>query len=84
MKLLSFGIMPADSFDRGDATGIVLVHKPFAITGGGPDVAGQMLRMDMVVTRDGPDHDGKHRHFILRDGTGTVWLAHRYAYTRRA
>lgn len=77
------GIMPAYSFDRGDAAGVVLVHEPFAITGGGSDVAGQMLRMNTVVTRDGPDRDVKNQHFILSDGAGTVWLAHRYAYTRR-
>jgi hypothetical protein len=77
------GIMPAYSFDRGDAAGVVLVHEPFAITGRGSDVAGQMLRMKTVVTRDGPDHDVKNQHFILSDGAGTVWLAHRYAYTRR-
>lgn len=77
------GIMPAYSFDRGDAAGVVLVHEPFAITGGGSEVAGQMLRMNTVVTRDGPDRDVKNQHFILSDGAGTVWLAHRYAYTRR-
>ena len=77
------GIMPAYSFDRGDAAGVVLVHEPFAITGGGSDVAGQMLRMNTVVTRDGPDRDVKNQHFILSDGAGTVWLAHRYAYARR-
>jgi hypothetical protein len=78
------GIMPAYSFDRGDASGMVLVHEPFAIAGGGSEVAGQMLRMKTVVTRDGPDRDVKNQHFILSDGAGTVWLAHRYAYTRRA
>lgn len=78
------GIMPAYSFDRGDAAGVVLVHDGFAITGGGSDVAGQMLRMNTVITRDGPDRDVKNQHFILSDGAGTVWLAHRYAYARRA
>ena len=29
------GIMPAYSFDRGDAAGVELVHDSFAITGGG-------------------------------------------------
>ena len=78
------GIMPAFSFDRGDEAGVVLVHEPFAITGSGAEVAGQMLRMNTVVTRDGPDRDVKNQHFILSDGAGTVWLAHRYAYVRRA
>jgi hypothetical protein len=78
------GIMPAYSFDRGDATGVVLFHEPFAITGGGSDVAGPMLRMNTVVTRDGPDRDFKSQHFIMSDGAGAVWLAHRYAYIRKA
>jgi hypothetical protein len=78
------GIMPAYSFDRGDAAGVVLFHDAFAVTGGGPEVAGQMLRMNTVVTRAGPDRDVKDQHFILADGVGTVWLAHRYAYARRA
>jgi hypothetical protein len=78
------GIMPAYSFDRGDATGVVLFHEPFAITGGGADVAGPMLRMNTVVTRDGPDRDFKSQHFIMSDGAGAVWLAHRYAYIRKA
>jgi hypothetical protein len=77
------GIMPAYSFDRGDAAGIVLLHEPFALVGGGSEVTGQMLRMNTIVTRDGPDRDVKNQHFILSDGAGTVWLAHRYAYTRR-
>jgi hypothetical protein len=77
------GIMPAYSFDRGDAAGVVLVHDAFAITRGGSDVAGQMLRMNTVVTRDGPDRDVKNQHFIFAYCAGTGWLAHRYAYTRR-
>lgn len=78
------GIMPAYSFDRGDKTGVVLVHDSFGITGVGSDVAGQMLRMKTVVTRDAPDRDVKNQYFVLPDGSGTVWLAHRYAYARRA
>jgi hypothetical protein len=78
------GIMPAYSFDRGNEAGVVLVHDAFAITGGGSEVAGQMLRMKTVITRTGPDRDVKNQHFILPDGTGTAWLAHRYAYVRRA
>jgi hypothetical protein len=78
------GIMPAYSYDRGDAAGVVLVHDPFAVAGGESEVAGQMVRMKTVVTRDGPDRDVKNQYVILADGSGTVWLAHRYAYTRAA
>ena len=36
-----------------------------------------MLRMEEVITRMGPDHDVKDQFFILADGRGTKWLAHR-------
>ena len=78
------GIMPAYSFDRGDESGIVLLHDPFAVTGGGSGVAGQMLRMKTIVIRDGANNDFKDQYFTVADGTGTVWLAHRYAYTRKS
>jgi hypothetical protein len=50
------GIMPAYSFDRGDAAGVLLVR---AVRDHGRWVrrGGQMLRMNTVVTRDGPDRD---------------------------
>ncbi|MGV2292345.1 hypothetical protein AAHK20_26810 [Trinickia sp. YCB016] len=78
------GIMPAYSFDRGDEAAVVLLHDSFAVTGGGAEVAGQMLRMTTTITRDGPNRDVRDQHFILADGMGTAWLAHRYAYTRRS
>lgn len=77
------GIMPATSFTRGDGDAIVLSFQPFAIAGDGQAVTGQMLRMDMRVTRQGPDRDLKEQRFILADGTGTAWLAHAYSYVRR-
>jgi hypothetical protein len=77
------GIMPAWSFTRGEDAEIVLQFQPFALAGAGPGVTGQMLRMDTVIRRDGPDRDVKDQHFTLADGTGTAWLAHRYAYARR-
>lgn len=76
-------IMPAWSFSRGEGGAITVLFQPFALAGPGPDTAGRMLRMDTVITRDGPDRDMKDQHFILADGTGTAWLAHRYAYVRR-
>ena len=77
------GLMPAWSFERGSEEQIVLTFQPFAITGAGPEVRGQMLRMEQVITRQGPDHEVKDQHFILADGIGTKWLAKRYVYTRR-
>jgi hypothetical protein len=78
------GIMPAWSFSRGDADSIMLMFEPFAMPGEGVVVSGQMLRMDEVISHQGPDHDRKDQHFIMADGRGDAWLAHRYAYSRRA
>jgi hypothetical protein len=77
------GIMPAWSFERSYHDGIVLEFAPFAVAGSGLDVTGRLLRMDQVITQQGLDQDRKDQHFILADGTGTKWLAHRYAYARR-
>lgn len=77
------GLMPAWSFDRGTGQEIVVFFQPFAITGDGPDVRGQMIRMEQVITRQGPDREVKDQYFILADGVGTKWLAKRYIYTRR-
>ncbi len=77
-------LMPAWSFTRADADGkIVLLHEPFVIPGRGKTVTTEMLRMDTVITRQGPVRDMKEQHFVTTDGTGVVWLAHRYAYVRR-
>ena len=78
------GIMPAWSFDRGEPGDIVVQFAPFAVAGPGQDVAGQLLRMDQVITWQGPDRESKDQHFIMADGRGTTWLAHRYAYARRS
>jgi mannose-6-phosphate isomerase-like protein (cupin superfamily) len=61
-----------------------LTFQPFAIAGSGSDVTGQMLRMDEVITEQSRDRDMKEQHFVMADGTGTMWLAHRYAYVRRS
>jgi hypothetical protein len=61
----------------------MLTFLPFAWAGSGPDVTGEMLRMDQVIIRQDRDHDVKEQHFIMADGTGKAWLAHRYAYVRR-
>ncbi len=40
--------------------------------------------MTQAITLQGPDRDMKEQYFLLADGTGTKWLAHKYEYTRRA
>ena len=76
------GLMPAWSFGPA-VDGVIRVEfAPFAVPGDGAAVSGQMLRMDTVVAHQGSDRDTKDQHFNLADGTGTTWLAHRYAYAR--
>ncbi len=77
------GIMSADSFGRETPERIHLAFQPFAVAGAGTAVAGQMLRMDQIIARQGPNHDTKDQHFIMADGAGTMWLAHRYTYVRQ-
>lgn len=78
------GIMSAWSFERGEPNRIDLTFQPFAIASAGPEVGGQMLRMTQTITLLGPDRDMKEQYFLLADGTGTKWLAHKYEYKRRA
>ncbi|WP_284946895.1 hypothetical protein [Acidisoma cladoniae] len=78
-----FGIMSAWSLDRDPGDRIVVEFQPFAITGDGLGDTGKMLRMQQITTRNGPNHDAKDQYFISPDGSGTKWLGHRYAYTRR-
>ena len=78
------GIMPAWSVDRGEDARIDLTFAPLTIPGSGPDVSGQMLLMTQTIAYGDPDRDVKDQFFMLADGTGTKWLAHRYAYARRS
>ena len=80
----SNGIMPAWSLGRDPVERIHLVFQPFAIVGGGSEVKGQMLRMEQIITNDGPDRELKDQYFTLADGVGTKWLARRYTYTRKS
>jgi hypothetical protein len=69
-------LMPAWSFEPDKPERIVVRFQPFAM----PD--GQMLRMEEVIARTDADHETKDQYFILANGSGTRWLAHRYAYSR--
>jgi len=75
--------MPAASIDRGTQNRIDLVFEPFALPGAGRDVSGQMLLMTQSITIVDKDHDTKDQTFMLADGSGKRWLAHRYEYTRQ-
>ncbi|WP_232280359.1 DUF1579 domain-containing protein [Sphingomonas sp. PAMC 26605] len=77
------GLMPAFSFGPGEDGRITLVFEPFAFPAPGVAVVGQLLSMDQVITDQGPDRDMKEQRFMLADGTGRMWLANRYAFTRR-
>jgi hypothetical protein len=76
-------LMPAWSFDRGDPSQIVVRFALFALAGSSPLAAGPMLRMQESIIQDGSDHETKDQFFILADGSGTEWLAHRYDYIRQ-
>ncbi|WP_345816932.1 hypothetical protein AAGS40_28620 (plasmid) [Paraburkholderia sp. PREW-6R] len=75
--------MSASSFERDGPDRITLRFEPFAAPPIAAGWAGRMLRMEEVVARDGRDHETKDQYFILADGTGTRWLAHRYDYQRQ-
>jgi hypothetical protein len=77
------GLMPAWSTGRGDLSTINLIFTPFAVPSSLAATTGQFILMEQAIHFDGPDHDTKDQYFTLADGTGTRWLAHRYAYTRR-
>lgn len=77
------GLMPAWSSVGGDGATIELAFAPFAFVGTGTEVTGQLLRMEQVIRFQDPDRDVKDQYFTMADGTGTKWLAHRYAYVRR-
>ncbi len=77
------GLMPAWSAGRGDGSTIDLTFEPFAVPAPGASVTGQLILMEQVIRFEGPNHDVKDQYFTLADGTGTKWLRHRYAYTRR-
>jgi hypothetical protein len=74
--------MSASSFARDTPERITVRFEPFAAPPVAPGWAGRMLRMEEVITRDGPDHETKDQYFILADGTARPWLAHRYDYRR--
>ena len=77
------GLMPAWSFGRDRPDHVVLNFLPFAIAPPQPASIGRMLQMQEIVATVDADHDTKDQYFVCADGTGTTWLAHRYAYTRR-
>jgi hypothetical protein len=78
-----WGIMPASSFERGDGDKIGLLFQPLALPGDALQASGPMLRIKQAIATQDRTHQVKDQIFIVSDGTGTAWLAHRYAYTRR-
>jgi hypothetical protein len=77
------GLMPAWSYERGAINRIHIQFESFALPGAGNLVTGQLLRMEEIIEQTGPDAETKDQYFILADGSGTKWLAHRYAYARK-
>ncbi|MEJ7598756.1 MAG: DUF1579 family protein [Kofleriaceae bacterium] len=77
------GVMPASSFDRGSEKSVTLEFAPLAFVGMGDKVEGTMMRSNLVITRDGKDHQVKEQHWVKADGSGKEWLAIRYDYRRK-
>jgi hypothetical protein len=71
------GLMPAASFERDPIDRIRVQFEPFALPNG------QLLRMEELIAQAGPDAETKDQYFIVADGSGVKWLAHRYAYRRQ-
>lgn len=78
------GLMTAQSYGRDENGRIVIIFQPFALPGPGAEVTGQMLRMKQEFINQSADRDVKDQYFTLADGNGKSWLAHQYAYVRRA
>jgi hypothetical protein len=77
------GIMPASSFDRCNCDKIELFFQPLAVPGDGARASGQMLRMKQLISSEGRNRQIKDQTFVMSDGSGVAWLAHRYTYVRQ-
>ena len=78
------GLMPAASFGPGEKGQITLTFEPFALPGPGANVTGQMLRMDEIMVQTDAAHDMAEERFMMANGSGKMWVAYRYDYTRRS
>lgn len=72
------GIMSAASFGRGQKGRIDVTFEPFSLPG-----SGQLLQMNQTISAQNVNRDRKDQRFVVADGSGKMWLGHRYDYTRR-
>lgn len=72
------GIMSAASFGRGQNGRIDVTFEPFSLPN-----SGQLLQMNQTISQRDANHDRKDQRFVVADGSGQMWLGHRYDYTRR-
>jgi hypothetical protein len=79
---LPVGIMPATTFGKGTDGKLTFQFEPLGFVGFGPQVEGQMVRSNLVLTHDSDGHDVSQQYWITADGTGREWLAVQYEYTR--
>lgn len=80
---LPVGIMPAYSFGKESADGaLTFIFEPIAFAGLGKTVEGHMVRSNLILTREGNDHEFTRQHFVRSDGTEAEWLAVQYEYRR--
>jgi hypothetical protein len=78
------GIMPASSFDRGEGDKVELFFQPLAVPGNDLQASVQLLRIKQLIITDCRNRKIKDQTFIVSDGGGAAWLAHRYAYVRQS
>jgi Protein of unknown function (DUF1579) len=79
---MQVGIMPASSFDRQQPDNIEMQFAPIGFPGVGETVDGQMVRSNMIVKHESPDHEVTRQFWIAADGTSRKWLAVQYEYSR--
>jgi hypothetical protein len=80
---LPVGIMPASTFGKGTARELTFQFESLGFVGFEAEVAGRMMRSNLVMTRDSDNHEVAQQYWIAADGTGREWLAVQYEYTRR-
>jgi hypothetical protein len=77
------GIMPAYSFANESDGKLTMVFESLAFVGLGKDVEGRMIRSNLEITRESNDHEFVRQYWVQSDGSGRVWPAVEYEYTRR-
>ena len=76
------GIMPARTCEKEVDGRLTVEFAPLPFVGLGSEVEGRTVNSNMVITRDGPDHETYRQYWTRADGSGRRWLAVEYDYRR--